>query len=155
MPNTYTQLYIQTVFAVKHRHGLIRTKWKEDLYRYMTGIVQNQGHKILAINGMPDHVHVFIGINPKQSVSELMQNIKGDSSLWINDNKFTTGKFEWQTGYGAFPYGHSQIDTVVKYIQNQETHHQKRTFLEEYTQFLTKFNVPYDERYLFKTVETD
>ncbi|TAE23412.1 MAG: IS200/IS605 family transposase [Cytophagales bacterium] len=153
MPNTYTQIYIQTVFAVKHRHGLIRSEWKEDLYRYMTGIIQKQGHKLIAINGMSDHVHVFIGLNPKQSISELLQYLKMDSSKWINENRLVQGRFEWQTGYGAFSYGHSQIDDVVKYIQNQEEHHRKRTFLEEYTLFLDKFNVPYDERYVFKPVE--
>lgn len=153
MPNTYTQIYIQTVFAVKHRHGLIRAEWKGDLYRYMTGIVQKQGHKLIAINGMPDHVHAFIGLNPKQSISELIQYLKMDSSKWINESRLTPGRFEWQTGYGAFSYGHSQIDNVVKYIQNQEEHHRKRTFLEEYVLFLDKFNVPYDERYVFKPVE--
>jgi putative transposase len=153
MPNTYTQIYVQTVFAVKHRHGFIRTEWKEDLYRYITGIVQNQGHKLIAINGMPDHVHVFIGINPKQSISELIQQVKTDSSKWINENRLTVGRFEWQTGYGAFSYGHSQMDDVVQYIRNQEEHHHKRTFLEEYEAFLQKFEVPYDERYVFKPIE--
>ncbi len=153
MANTYTQIYLQTVFAVKHRHGLIQSAWKETLYRYITGIVQNQGHKLLAINGMPDHLHLFMGINPKQSISDLMQDVKGDSSKWINDNHHTKGRFEWQAGYGAFSYGQSQIDVVVKYIQHQEAHHRKYTFMEEYTTFLRKFNVPYDERYLFKSVD--
>ncbi|UFH53577.1 IS200/IS605 family transposase [Spirosoma sp. KNUC1025] len=153
MPNTYTQLYVQTVFAVKHRHSLIRIIWKEDLYRYMTGIVQNQGHKLIAINGMPNHVHVFIGINPRQSISELMQYLKMDSAKWINEEKLTQGKFEWQSGYGAFSYGHSQIDSVVRYIQNQENHHRERTFLEEYVAFLQKFKVPYNERYIFRPLE--
>ncbi|AQG78428.1 IS200/IS605 family transposase [Spirosoma montaniterrae] len=153
MPNTYTQIYIQTVFAVKHRHGLIRAEWEQSLYKYMTGIVQKQGHKLIAINGMPDHVHAFVGLNPKQAVSELVQYLKMDSSKWINENKLTMGRFEWQTGYGAFSYGHSQIDDVVKYIQNQKQHHNRRTFLDEYAAFLHRFNVPYDERYVFKPVE--
>lgn len=153
MPNTYTQIYLQTVFAVKHRYGLIQPIWSEDLYRYITGIVQKQDHKLLAINGMTDHIHVFIGINPKQSISDLMQDVKGDSSRWINDNRLTMGRFAWQTGYGAFSYGHSQIDNVVKYIHNQQEHHQKLTFIDEYTTFLRKFNVPYDERYVFKPLE--
>lgn len=153
MANTYTQLYIQFVFAVKHRHGLIQSGWKDDLYKYITGIVQNQGHKLLAINGMPDHLHIFVGLNPKQSISALLQDIKSDSSTWINDQKRTTGKFEWQTGYGAFSYSHSHIDAVVKYIDNQEEHHRKRTFTEEYIDFLRKFDVPYDERYVFKPLE--
>ncbi len=108
---------------------------------------------MLAINGMPDHIHVFMGINPKQSISDLIQDIKGDSSKWINSNRFVKGHFEWQSGYGAFSYGHSQIDLVVKYIQNQEMHHHQRSFLEEYTTFLRKFNVPYDEQYLFKPLD--
>ncbi|MBO0938160.1 IS200/IS605 family transposase [Fibrella sp. HMF5335] len=153
MPNTYTQLYIQVVFAVKHRHGLIQTKWKEDLYRYMTGIVQKQGHKPIAINEMPDHVHVFIGFNPKQAVSELMQYLKMDSSKWINEKRLTSARFEWQTGYGTFSYGHSQIDVVVKYIQNQEHHHRERTFLQEYKALLRKFDIPYDERYVFVSIQ--
>ncbi|AUD03174.1 IS200/IS605 family transposase [Spirosoma pollinicola] len=153
MPNTYTQIYLHTVFAVKHRYALIQQSWKEDLYRYMTGIIQNQGHKLLAINGMPDHIHAFIGINPKQAISELMQDLKGDSSKWINNKRLVKGHFEWQTGYGAFSYSHSQIDSVVKYILNQEEHHQKRTFEEEYLAFLQKFDVPYDDRYLFKPIE--
>ena len=108
---------------------------------------------MIAINGMPDHIHVFMGINPKQSISDLMQDIKGDSSKWINNNQFVRSHFEWQSGYGAFSYGHSQIDSVVKYIQQQETHHRRRSFLDEYTAFLQKFNVPYDERYLFKPLD--
>ena len=119
----------------------------------MTGIVQNQGHKLIAVNGMPDHVHAFIGLNPKYSVSELMQYLKMDSAKWINEKRLIPGRFEWQSGYGAFSYGHSQIDSVVKYIQNQEEHHRKKTFLEEYIMFLKKFNVPYDERYVFKPIE--
>lgn len=150
MPNTYSQIYLQLVFAVKHRHGLIRAEWKEELYRYMTGIVQNQGHKLLAINGMPDHVHVFIGLNPKQSVADLLQDLKGNSSRWINEQRFIKGQFEWQSGYGAFSYSHSQIDRVVQYIIHQEEHHRKHTFLEEYMAFLQKFEIPYDERYVFK-----
>ena len=153
MPNTYTQIYLHTVFAVKYRNGIIQPIWKENLYRYITGIVQHQGHKMLAINGMPDHVHVFINLNPKQSISELMQDIKGDSSKWINDNQLIKGRFEWQTGYGAFSYSHSQISDVIQYILNQEEHHRKRTFMGEYTAFLDKFNVPYDDRYLFKPLE--
>lgn len=163
MPSTYTQIYLQTVFAVKHRYGLIQPTWSKDLYRYITGIVQKQEHKLLAVNGMPDHVHVFIGINPKQSIcdlticdltiSDLMQDIRSDSSKWINDNRLTMRRFAWQTGYGAFSYGHSQIDNVVKYIHNQQEHHQKRTFIDEYTTFLRKFNVPYDERYIFRPLE--
>ena len=149
MANTYTQLYIHAVFAVKHRHGLIKPAWREDLYRYITGIVQNSGHKMLAINGMADHIHVFVGLNPVQSIASLLQAVKGDSSKWINENRLVPGRFEWQSGYGAFSYGQSQIDVVVQYILNQEEHHRKRTFLEEYTGFLRQFNVDFNEQYLF------
>lgn len=152
MSNTYTQLYIQFVFAVKHRHGLIEPSWKERLYQYCTGIVQERGHKMIRINGMPDHLHVFIGLNPKESISTLMQNLKGDSSLWINEQGFCRGHLEWQSGYGAFSYGRSQVDDVVKYIINQEEHHCTKTFLEEYTALLRAFEVEYEEEYLFHPV---
>jgi putative transposase len=149
MANTYTQIHLQFVFAVKYRHGVIGVSWKDDLYKYMTGVVHQQGHKMLAINGMPDHIHILAGMRPVQSVSDLLQNIKGSSSKWINDNKLTAGKFEWQEGYGAFSYGKSQVPDVITYIHNQEQHHKKKTFKEEYLEFLEKFGVEYDERYIF------
>lgn len=152
MANTYSQIHLQFVFAVKHRHSLIRVSWKEELYQYITGIVNNQGHKLLAINGMPDHVHIFIGMRPAQSVSDLMQEVKRSSSLWINQKGFVNGKFEWQEGYGVFSYSKSQVDIVVKYIDNQEEHHKKISFREEYIDFLRKFEVDYDERYIFADV---
>lgn len=153
MANTYTQVYIHTVFTVKNRISLIRQEWREELYKYITGIVQNNGHKLIAINGMPDHLHLFVGMNSSQSLSELMQDVKGDSSKWIHQKGFIKGKFEWQSGYGAFSYSISQIDPVVKYINNQEQHHKTRSFIEEYLDFLKKFKVPYDERYIFKPIE--
>lgn len=153
MANTYTQLYIHTIFAVQNRQSLIHSNWEEQLYKYITGIVTNQGHKMLAINGMPDHLHVLIGMNPIQSLSDLMQDIKGDSSKWINKNKFVKGRFSWQEGYGAFSYARSHLDNVVKYILNQEEHHKKKTFIEEYMAFLKAFDVEYDERYIFKPAE--
>jgi REP element-mobilizing transposase RayT len=152
MPNTYTQIYIQVVFTVQNRISLIRNEWKDELYKYITGIIQNNGHKLIAINGVADHLHIFIGMKPSQSLSDLMQDVKGDSSKWINEKGFVKGKFEWQAGFGGFSYSLSQIDQVVKYIQNQEIHHAKKTFLQEYIEFLEKFKVPYDERYLFKPV---
>ena len=152
MANTYTQIYIQTVFAVENRISLIKEQWREELHKYITGIVQNNKHKLIAINSMPDHVHTFIGMKPIQSVSDLLQDIKGCSSTWINEKRFVHGHFNWQSGYGAFSYSHSQIDTVVKYIQNQQEHHEKKTFRQEYIEFLEKFNVDYDERYIFKDV---
>lgn len=150
MANTYTQLYVQFVFTVKFRDKLIPKKHKEELQKYITGIVQGQKHKLLAINCMPDHVHVFVGMKPIQSVSDLIQDIKTNSSLFINDKNWFQGKFAWQDGYGAFTYGHSQIPVVIRYIENQEEHHRRKSFREEYLNFLKKFEVPYDARYLFE-----
>ena len=153
MANTYTQIHIQAIFAVKKRTGLIQKGWKDELYKYITGIVQGHTHKLLAINGMPDHLHVFFGMRPIQSLSDLMQDIKGSSSKWINKKRFIKGKFEWQSGYGAFSYSRSQVREVIAYIENQEVHHHKITFLEEYKSFLEKFEIDYDERYIFKEPE--
>ena len=153
MPDTYTQLYIHFVFAVKYREALIKPDWEERLHKYITGIIQNNGHKLLAINSATDHTHVFIGLNPKQSISELMRLVKGDSSEFINKEKLTTRKFQWQEGYGAFSNSRTQIDGVVKYILNQKEHHTKRTFREEYLEILKDYAVEYDERYLFKELE--
>jgi putative transposase len=150
MANTYTQIHLHFVFAVKYRDGMIQAIWKDELYKYITGIVQNNNHKLVAINGMPDHIHILIGMRPTQSVSDLLQDIKGSSSKWINEKKFLKNKFEWQEGFGAFSYGKSQIKDVITYIENQEEHHKKRTFREEYLAFLEKFEVEYDERYIFK-----
>jgi REP element-mobilizing transposase RayT len=153
MANTYTQIHIQAVFAVQNRACVIRKAWKEDLYKYMTGIIQNHGHKVLAINGMPDHVHILFGMRPTQSLSELMQDVKGDSSKWINQNRLVKGKFSWQEGYGAFSYSKSHVDRVIKYILNQEKHHIRKTFAKEYNEFLEKFEVEYDQRFVFKVVD--
>jgi putative transposase len=150
MANTYTQIHIHFVFAVKFRHGLIQQNWKEQLNQYITGIVQGNNHKLLAINGMPDYILILIGLRPSQSISDLMKDVKQGSSLWINGNKLTAGKFEWQEGYGAFSHSKSQIDAVVKYIENQETHHKKTSFREEYLEILQKFEVDYDEKFIFK-----
>jgi REP element-mobilizing transposase RayT len=153
MANTYTQIYVHAVFSVRDRYCLISRIWKDELFKYITGIIKNHGHKLIAINGMADHLHVFIGMKPSQSLSDLMQDIKGDSSKWINNRKFVRGKFSWQEGFGAFSYSASQIDTVVKYIQNQEIHHQKATFINEYKNLLKDFNVDYDDRYLFNPLD--
>ena len=152
MANTYSQIHLQFVFAVKHRDSLILSPWKEELYLYVSGIIEKQGHKLLAINGMPDHIHIFIGMRPNQSVSDLLQDIKRNSSLWINQKGFVKSKFEWQEGYGAFSYGKSQVKSVITYIENQEIHHKKMTFREEYLDFLEKFDINYDERYIFKEI---
>lgn len=152
MANTYTQMYLQFVFAVQNRLSLIRSEWKDELYKYITGIVQNNKHKLIAINGMPNHLHVFVGYKPHQLIPDLLQDIKGSSSGWINSRNLVQGKFSWQEGYGAFSYSHSQIDNVVKYIMNQEEHHKKRTFREEYIEMLEKFNIAYDEKYILKDI---
>jgi len=141
------------VFAVKGRQSLIQKKWKEELYQYITGIVQNNGHKMLRINGMPDHIHIFIGYQPKQTIPNLVETIKTDSNHFIKRKKFSPFKFNWQAGYGAFSYGHSQIDAVVKYIMNQEEHHRKRTFREEYLDMLQKFEVEFKDEYLFEYID--
>jgi len=153
MANTFTQIHIQTVFAVQNRDCLITKIWSDELYKYISGIIRKQGHKLLAINGMPDHIHILFGMKPIQSLSDLLQDIKGDSSKWINDKKHVRGKFSWQEGYGAFSYGKSQLPQIIQYIENQEEHHKKKTFIEEYKSFLNDFEVDYDERYIFKPAE--
>jgi len=155
MANTYTQIHIHMVFAVQNHECIIKKSWKDELFKYMTGIIQNHNHKVLALNGMPDHVHILIGMRPTQSLSELMQDIKGDSSKWINQKGFVRGKFSWQEGYGAFSYSKSHVDKAIDYIKAQEKHHQKKSFMEEYREFLEKFEVDYDERYIFKEVDYD
>lgn len=153
MANTYTQIYIQIVFTVQNRTSLIGRDWQEELHKYISGIVRNKGHKLIAINGMPDHLHLFVGFKPDQSLSSLVQAIKGDSSKWIHNKGFVNGRFSWQAGFGAFSYSISEIDNVVKYIHNQFDHHKTKTFLEEYKDFLDKFDIVYDERYLFKPID--
>ena len=153
MANTYTQIHIQAVFAVQSRDCIIRRGWKDELYKYITGIVQNNKHKMLAINGMPDHVHILFGFRPSQSLSDLMQDIKGSSSKWINEKRFIKGKFSWQEGYGAFSYSKSDLPNVIQYIKNQEEHHKKRSFIEEYNDLLREFEIDYDERFVFKPVD--
>ncbi|MFZ5430446.1 MAG: IS200/IS605 family transposase [Bacteroidota bacterium] len=153
MPNTYTQIHIHAVFAVQDRISLIHKSWKDELYKYISGIIKKNGHKIIVIDGMPDHIHLFFGMRPAQSLSDLMQDIKGDSSKWINNMRFIKGRFSWQEGYGAFSYSKSHINNVIEYIRNQEIHHRKRSFIEEYIDFLEKYEVPYDERYIFKPID--
>jgi len=152
MANTYTQIHIHAIFAVQNRLSIIKDEWQNDLYSYITGIVTNHGHKMMQINGMPDHVHMLIGLRPVQSLSELMKYVKQDSTKWINQNRFINGRFSWQEGFGAFSHSKSQIPGVIKYIREQEEHHRKSTFREEYTDFLEKFDVDFDERYIFKPI---
>ena len=153
MANTFTQIYIQFVFAVENRASLIQPEWEDELYKYITGIVQKNGHKLIAINGTSNHVHIFAGYKLHQLIPELMQDVKGSSSKWINEKGFVEGKFSWQQGYGAFSYSHSQIDQVVRYINNQENHHKKKTFKEEYLLLLKKFNIQFDEKYILKDID--
>lgn len=149
MANTYTQIHLQFVFAVKYRNGLIHSSFKQELYQYISGIIKAHNHKLLAINGMSDHLHILVGMRPSQSVSDLMQNIKANSSKWINEKKFLKVKFEWQEGYGAFSYSKSHVQNVIHYIQNQEEKHKVKSFNEEYLDFLNAFEIDYDERYIF------
>jgi putative transposase len=150
MANTYTKIHVQFVFAVKYREGIIRNVWADGLYKYITGILQGLGHKMLAINGMPDHIHLLTGLRPTQSISDLLQDIKASSSKWINDRRFVKGRFEWQAGYGAFSYAASDIDNVARYIANQEIHHKKVSFRDEYLGLLKEFDVEFDEQYIFR-----
>lgn len=150
MSDTFTQIYIHVVFAVKGRQNLISAANREELHKYITGIVQNRDQKVLAVFCMPDHVHALIGLQPSISVSDLVRDIKANSSKFINEKKWVIGKFNWQEGFGAFSYSKSQQDDVVKYILNQEEHHKIKTFKDEYLDFLKKFEVEYDEKYLFE-----
>lgn len=150
MANTYTQFYVHLVFAVKNKQSLIQKAWKNELEMYITGIVQNHKHKLLAIGTMPDHIHIFIGYNVNELIPDLVEAIKKSSNLWINENKLSKFKFEWQRGYGAFTHSRAQLDTVVKYIHNQEEHHKKKTFREEYIEMLLKNDIEFKPEYLFE-----
>lgn len=153
MANTYTQIHLQFVFVVKYRDGLILPSFKEELYKYITAIIQNHNHKLLAINGMPDHVHILVGMRPSQSISDLLQEVKKSSSKWINDKNFLKIKFAWQPGFGAFSYSKSHVNNLIRYIENQEEHHKKKSFKEEYKEFLNAFEIDYNEKYTFKEPE--
>ena len=150
MANTYTQLYIHLVFSPKNRQALIQKEWKSDLEKYITGIVQNNNHKMLAIGAMHDHIHIFIGYNVNQLIPTLVENIKTSSNAWIKDNKLSKFKFDWQKGYGAFSHSRSQLDTVVKYVLNQEQHHKKKSFKSEYLEMLEKNEIEFNREYVFE-----
>lgn len=152
MADTYTQIYIQFVFAVQNRISLIHPEWEQELYKYITGIIQNKSHKMIAINGMPDHLHIFIGFQLVDHMSELIKVVKGESSKWIEERGFVKEIFRWQEGYGAFSYSRSHIERVYRYVMNQKNRHQTKTFREEYIELLKKFEVDYEERYIFKPV---
>lgn len=153
MPATFAQIYVQVVFAVKGRGNQLQKPWRNEVFKYMAGIVKEQKQKPIIINGVADHVHLFIGIKPNMSVAELVRDVKNNTTKFINSQNWVVGKFEWQEGYGAFSYSHSHIGNVYKYILNQEEHHRKRTFKEEYIDMLAKFEVPFEERYLFEWLE--
>lgn len=150
MANTYSQVNIHCVFAVKGRENLITKTFRDDLHRYMSGILKNDGSYPLAVNGWLDHVHVFFELPVTLAISDQMRMLKATSSKWINDNKLVNGKFSWQEGFGAFSYAKSQRDVVINYIKNQEEHHMKQSFKHEYLELLEKFEIPYDERYIFE-----
>lgn len=149
MPNTYSQIYIQIIFAVKYRDAVIHGSWEDKLYKYITGIVQNTGNKMLAINGMPDHIHFVIGYNMNTKIPDLVREIKKASNKFIREQQFVCSNFQWQEGYGAFSYSKSHLDAVIKYVQNQKKHHAKRTFRDEYLDLLNKYEIDYSEEYVF------
>lgn len=153
MPNTYSQIYIQIVFTVKGRQNLIGKQHREELQKYISGIVQKRQQKLLSIYAMPDHIHLLVGMKPNISISDLVRDIKAGSSNFINENRWIHGKFNWQEGFGAFSYSRNQIDTVIKYIANQEVHHKKTSFKEEYIEFLKTYEIEYNENYLFEWIE--
>lgn len=153
MANTYTQMYLQIIFAVQGRDNVIKEKFRDELEKYMCGIITNNKSKPLAIYCNPDHTHILIGLHPTISVSTLTGDVKAGSSKWINERRLVSGKFNWQDGYGAFTYSKSQIDDVTKYILNQPEHHKKKTFKEEYLSILKKLEIKYDETYLFEWIE--
>jgi len=150
MGDTYVQAYFHLVFAVKNRQALIGKAWKDELEKYITGIVQHHGHKLIAIGSMPDHIHIFIGYNLNETIPDLVQEIKTSSNHWIKRNNFTAFKFNWQNGYGAFTHSHSQIDIVARYVLNQVEHHRRKTFREEYIDMLKRFQIDYKDEYLFE-----
>jgi REP-associated tyrosine transposase len=153
MANTYTQIYIHVVFAVSERQSLIDKNHNDELQKYITGIISGQNQKLIAINNMPDHVHMLIGLKPDLSLSELIRDVKSNSSRFINEKRWCLGKFSWQEGFGAFSYSRSQLSDVIRYIENQQKHHATKTFREEYVELLEKFEIEFDARYLFKTAD--
>lgn len=153
MAGTYSQIYIQAVFAVKGRENLIHKDWRDELHKYISGIITGKQQKSIIVNGVSDHVHCFVGLKPSMAVSDLIRDIKNNSSKFINEREFVKGKFQWQEGYGAFSYAHSQVEQVYNYILNQEAHHQKKTFRQEYLEFLTKYEIEHKPEYLFEWLE--
>lgn len=153
MPNTFSQVYLQFVFAVKHRQALIPPQHKAELHKYITGLVQHRNAKMLAVHCMPDHAHIFVGFKPVLSIADFIKEVKVESNQFINSKGWVNRKFAWQEGYGVFSYSHSHVDAVVRYVFNQELHHKQQTFRQEYLSFLERFEIPYEEQYLFNFIE--
>ncbi len=153
MAGTFSQLYVQVVFAVGGRQNLIAKSWGQEVYKYIAGIIQAKNQKSILVNGVANHIHIFIGLRPSMAVSDLVRDVKNNSTNFINKRRFVKGKFCWQEGFGAFSYSHSQVKSVYDYILNQEEHHVKKTFKEEYIDLLNKFEIQYDEKYLFDWIE--
>ena len=152
-PGAFTQLYGHLVFAVKYRERLLTKEIRDELFKYISGIISNRKHKVIIINGMTDHIHILIGLNPNDKISDLVACVKRESSSFVNEKKFFRGKFHWQDGYGAFSYSRSQLDVIYKYLANQEAHHKKSTFREEYVELLMRFEIKFEEKYLFDFFE--
>ena len=153
MADTYTQIYIHIIFAVKNRNALIQIDWEEELFKYITGIIHNKGQKMLVINGTQNHIHFFIGMKPTCCLSDLVREVKKSTNAFIDDKKYTPFKFEWQEGFGAFSYSHSQLTGVIQYISNQKVHHKKHKFQNEYEAFLKAFKIEFKNEYLFEWIE--
>jgi REP element-mobilizing transposase RayT len=149
MAGTFSQIYIQIVFAVKGRENLLQKPWRDEVFKYMSGIISAKGQKPIIVNGVTNHVHLFVGLKPSMAISDLVRDVKNNTTNFINEKNFVHGKFSWQEGHGSFSYSHSHIEKVYQYILNQEEHHRKKTFKEEYLEYLQKFEIEYDERYLF------
>jgi REP element-mobilizing transposase RayT len=153
MAGTFSQIYVHIVFAVNGKTNLLEKEWRNEVFKYIAGIIKGKDQKPIIVNGVADHIHAFVGLKPSKAVSDLVRDIKNNSSNFINEKKLVRGKFSWQEGYGSFSYAQSQVGTVYNYILKQEVHHKKKTFREEYLEFLKKFEVEYDEKYLFKWIE--
>ena len=155
MANHYTQIYVQLVFAVADRNSLIKPEFEDKLYRYINGIISKRKHTVIAINGPGDHIHILLGLHPDQSISDLVRDIKSNSSRFVNDSKWVSGRFEWQRGYGAFSYSKSHIEQVKRYIKRQKEHHAKWSFESEMKHILDLLGIPYEDEYMFKWIATE
>jgi REP element-mobilizing transposase RayT len=153
MANTYTQIHIHTIFAVQGRQSLISGKWSDQLYKYISAVIQNNSHKMLQINGMPDQLHILFGMRPTESLSDLMKEVKQSSSSWIKKNHLVAGRFSWQKGYGAFSHSKAELPNVIEYIKRQEEHHRVVSFRQEYIELLKSHQIEFNDRYIFRDVE--